>query len=98
MPILIPAESTEDWRKLLRDPGKHWRHGYSAKSLADRWHNEDGFPADVRQLFESADVPGVHDAKICWASPNTPRTCLGADTRPARTYSCWQSAATGSSR
>ena len=52
MPILITAESTEDWRMLLRDPVKHWRHGYSAKSLVDTWQNEDGFPADVRQLFE----------------------------------------------
>lgn len=69
MPILIPAESTEDWRKLLRDPVKHWRQGYSAKSLADSWQNEDGFPADVRQLFESASVPGINDAEMLLGIP-----------------------------
>ena len=77
MPILIPAESTEDWRKLLRDPVKHWRHGYSAKSLADHWQDEDGFPADVRQLFESASVPGVNDAEMLLGIPEHPTELPG---------------------
>ena len=71
MPILIPANSTEDLRKLLRDPVKHWRQGYSAKSLADHWQDEDGFPADVRRLFESAGVPGVNDAEMLLGIPET---------------------------
>ena len=77
MPILIPAESTEDWRKLLRDPGKHWRQGFSAKSLADSWQGEDGFPADVRQLFKSASVPGVHDAEMLLGIPEHPTNLPG---------------------
>ena len=69
MPIVIAAESTKDWRKLLQDPEKQWRQGYSAKSLADSWQNEDGFPADVRQLFESASVPGINDAEMLLGIP-----------------------------
>jgi len=32
--IYIPANRPEDWRLLLAKPGKHWRTGYSAKTLA----------------------------------------------------------------
>ena len=77
MPILIPAESTDDWRKLLRDPVKHWRQGFSAKSLADSWQGEDGFSADVRQLFKSASVPGVHDAEMLLGIPEHPTNLPG---------------------
>ena len=77
MSIVVPAKSTEDWRMLLRDPVKHWRHGYSAKSLADTWQNEDGFPADVRQLFESASVTGVRDAEMMLGIPEHPTELPG---------------------
>ena len=78
MTILVPAKSTEDWRMLLRDPVKHWRQGYSAKSLADSWQNEDGFPADVRQLFESASVPGINDAEMLLGIPEAETKLPGA--------------------
>ena len=69
MPIVVPANSTEDWRMLLRDPVKQWRQGYSAKSLADHWQNERGFPEDVQELFESSDVEGVRDAEMLFGMP-----------------------------
>ena len=69
MPILVPADSTDDWRMLLRDPVKHWRHGYSAKSLADHWQGERGFPADVQQMFASASVQGITDAEMLLGIP-----------------------------
>lgn len=69
MPILVPATSTKDWQKLLRDPVKQWRHGYSAKSLADHWQDEKGFPVDVKRLFNSANVPGITDAEMLLGIP-----------------------------
>ena len=77
MSIVVPANSAEDWRKLLRDPVKHWRQGYSAKSLADHWQDENGFPADVRQLFRSASFPGVHDAEMLLGIPEHPTNLPG---------------------
>jgi hypothetical protein len=32
--ILIPSRGAEDWQRLLAEPEKHWRSGYSAKALA----------------------------------------------------------------
>jgi hypothetical protein len=69
MPIVVPANSTEDWRMLLRDPVKQWRQGYSAKSLADHWQSERGFPGDVQKLFESSAVEGVRDAEMLFGIP-----------------------------
>ena len=43
--IYIPAKSPGDWARLLADPVKHWRTGYSARTLACSWQNADGFLA-----------------------------------------------------
>jgi hypothetical protein len=32
--IFIPANKPEDWKSLLAEPDKHWKTGYSAKTLA----------------------------------------------------------------
>ena len=69
MPIVVPATSTKDWQKLLRDPVKQWRHGYSAKSLADHWQDERGFPADVQQMFTTSTVTGITDAEMLLGIP-----------------------------
>jgi hypothetical protein len=37
--ILIPASNPEDWKKFLADPEKHWKKGYSARTLAYCWQN-----------------------------------------------------------
>jgi len=52
--VFIPATSPEDWRQLLADPEKHWRRGYSARSLAYCWQEANGFPPDVRAVLSKA--------------------------------------------
>lgn len=48
--ILVPSRGTESWRELLADPEKHWKRGYSARELADRW-DSGGFPPEVESLL-----------------------------------------------
>jgi hypothetical protein len=69
MRILVPAKSTSDWQDLLSDPVRHWKQGYSAKSLADHWQLEGGFPADVRNIFRSATVEYITDAEMLFGVP-----------------------------
>ena len=69
MPIVVPAQSTADWRKLLQDPEKQWRHGYPAKSLADHWQQAGGFPQDIRRMFQEVPVIGVNDAEMLLGIP-----------------------------
>ena len=49
--ILVPSRGTESWRGLLADPEKHWKRGYSALELAERWENPGGFPPEVASLL-----------------------------------------------
>ncbi len=53
----LPAESAEDWRRLLADPEKHWRDGYSAKALATTWQAAHGFPTEVAAAFRASGIP-----------------------------------------
>ena len=49
--IHVPARSADDWTQLLADPAKHWRTGYSARTLAHSWQNADGLPKEVKEAF-----------------------------------------------
>lgn len=55
--IYIPTSGVGDWRKLLADPVKHWRTGFSARSLAYAWENTSGFPEEIQDLFTTSDPP-----------------------------------------
>jgi len=45
-----------DWQTLLADPVKHWKTGYSARTLAHCWEAADGFPSEIAQaLSQTAD-------------------------------------------
>jgi hypothetical protein len=53
----IPSSGVEDWRRLLADPEKHWRTGFSARSLAYAWESAKGFPPEIQDLFAHSDHP-----------------------------------------
>ena len=65
--ILIPANSAEDWKALLADPGKQWKRGYSARTLAFCWQEAKGFPRSVRDVFRRSEV--FRDIEILVAIP-----------------------------
>ena len=53
--ILAFTSGPDDWRLLLADPVKHWRTGYSARTLACCWEAADGFPPEVADALASED-------------------------------------------
>jgi hypothetical protein len=53
--ILTFTSGPDDWRALLADPEKHWKTGYSAKTLAHSWEAVDGFPPEVAQALQRTD-------------------------------------------
>ena len=58
--IYIPARSADDWAQLLADPVKHWRTGYSARTLAHSWQHADGFPTEIKEAFATnAHLAGI---------------------------------------
>jgi Domain of unknown function (DUF6946) len=58
--IVIPTTSADDWQRVLAEPDKQWRSGYSAKALAHCWQSADDFPGSVRAVFESSDFAHFH--------------------------------------
>ena len=49
--IYLPSTGPDDWRRLLGDPVKHWRTGYSAKTLAHCWETSNGLPTEIAALL-----------------------------------------------
>ena len=56
--IYIPASSAEQWAQFLAEPIKHWRQGYSARTLAYSWQEAGGFPSEVASVL-SAQFPAA---------------------------------------
>lgn len=67
--IYIPTVSADDWRKLLAEPDKHWRSGYSAKTLAECWEQSNGFPVEFQRLFSSAGNQAFAELELLLAIP-----------------------------
>ncbi len=66
--IFIPANKPEDWKMFLADP-KHWKTGYSAKSLAYCWQEADDFPKCVRRVFQKSGIDIFKNIELLIAFP-----------------------------
>lgn len=55
--ILHFTTGPQDWQALLADPQKHWRTGFSARTLAHCWEASDGLPPEVKRLFAATTEP-----------------------------------------
>jgi hypothetical protein len=52
--IYIPAKRPEEWAQFLAEPIKHWRTGYSARTLAYAWQEQRGFPEEVSKVLQAS--------------------------------------------
>ena len=65
----VPTEGVESWRKLLAEPDKQWRTGYSARSLAYCWEEAQGFPKSVVDVFHSSPFELFHSIEFILGMP-----------------------------
>jgi hypothetical protein len=65
--IYVPVNEPEDWKAL--QPDKHWRTGYSAKTLAYCWQEASGFPRCVKRVFRSSGISLFRNLKLLLAFP-----------------------------
>jgi hypothetical protein len=80
-PILIPTRSADDWKQFLADE-RHWRTGYSARSLAQCWHAAAGLPPEIQAVLHS--TPLFAQAELLLAIPEH-RVALPGSGRPSQT-------------
>ncbi len=57
--ILHFTSGPSDWQALLAEPLKHWRSGYSARTLAHCWEAADGFPSEVVAALRKSTDPAL---------------------------------------
>jgi hypothetical protein len=55
--VYVPATGINDWRRLLAQPDKHWREGYSAMCMAKAWQHAAGFPPPIAAVLGAAGEP-----------------------------------------
>jgi hypothetical protein len=55
--ILVFTAGPQDWQALLADPEKHWKSGYSARTLAHSWEAAEGFLSEVSLPFTQSNEP-----------------------------------------
>jgi Domain of unknown function (DUF6946) len=67
--IVIPAESADDWQRLLASPERQWVTGYSARTLAHCWQEADDFPASIKAVFASSPYSLFHDIELLLGIP-----------------------------
>jgi len=67
--IFIPTKNAEDWKQFLAEPEKQWRTGFSAKTLANSWEAQEGFPPEITALFSTCDDNKFHDMEMLFAVP-----------------------------
>ncbi|HOK14647.1 MAG TPA: hypothetical protein PK007_06965 [Candidatus Kapabacteria bacterium] len=44
--IYVPSKGPDSWRELLAQPDKQWKTGFSAKTMAHCWEDQNGFPKE----------------------------------------------------
>lgn len=81
--IYVPAQSAEDWRPLLAKPVKHWKTGFSAKTLAHCWQEASGFPPCMKRAFDHSGLEILKHAKLLFAIPEH-QVGLPGGTRPTQ--------------
>ena len=79
--IYVPTTGVESWQALLADPVKHWKTGYSAKSLAYSWEEAKGFPVEIKGMFAGAPELGLKDIELLLAIPEHKVPLPGGNTQ-----------------
>ena len=74
----VLTEGVESWRKLLAEPGKQWKTGYSAKSLAYCWEEAQEFPKSVLKVLKECPYELFHSIEFLIGIPEHQITLPGA--------------------
>ena len=80
--IYIPANGPTDWRQFLAEPDRQWKDGYSARELTTCWQNTDGFPLNIKKIFNQSDIALFNNIEFLLAIPEQGAITGGRKLRP----------------
>ncbi len=81
--FFVPTTGPDDWRRLLAEPEKQWRAGFSAHALAHCWEQAQGFPPEVAGVFAQSAIPAFEHLELLLAFPEY-RVPLPGGARPSQ--------------
>jgi hypothetical protein len=64
-----PISKAEEWKYLLAKPNKQWKTGYSAKTLAYCWQENNDFPEEVKLIFSNSRISAFQNVELVVAFP-----------------------------
>lgn len=67
--IYLPTLGPDDWQRLLADPAKQWKTGYSARTLAHCWEGAKGWPPEVANVLATSPDPALASIDLLLAIP-----------------------------
>lgn len=67
--IFIKTKGVDSWRELLADKERQWEIGYSAKSLANAWESNEGFPKEIQEAFDASSDEFIKNIKFLYGFP-----------------------------
>ena len=67
--FFAPADKPTDWQQLLADPVKHWKTGYSARSMAYSWTEARGFPREIQAILDGSDAACLRELQFLIGIP-----------------------------
>jgi hypothetical protein len=74
-------KAADDWKQFLAEPDKHWKRGFSARSIAYCWQETDGLPDDVRLVL--LQEPAFEGIETLFAIPEH-QVMLNGGARPSQ--------------
>jgi len=84
--VFIPATHPEDWRKLLADPEKQWKKGFSARALAYCWQEANDLPKDVKKVLTQ--IPELKEIEALIIIPEHKVPLPPGEVSPSQS-DCW---------
>lgn len=83
--IFVPSTGPGDWQRLLAQPKKHWRRGYSAMCAAACWEaNSQNLPPEISSLLNGSEEASLRNLDLLAAIPEWEVDLPGGD-RPSQT-------------
>ena len=78
---MLTSSSPEGWKRFLAEPDKHWKTGYSARSLAYCWQEAGEIPPDIISVLSQ--IPSLKDLDTIFAIPEH-KVALPGGARPSQ--------------
>lgn len=68
--IFLPTQGPADWQRHLAEPDKHWRTGFSAKTLAHGWESTPAaLPTEILSVLDACGDAALKSLELLFAVP-----------------------------